>query len=65
MTGGHCHVVENYGESLSRWSDSPYYAANVHKMQLPFTPTVKGTYTYDVRKIPGFFAPSPLARIWY
>ena len=34
---GHCHVVENYGESLSRWSDAAFYAANVRKMQLPFT----------------------------
>ena len=30
---GHCHVVENYGESLSRWSDAAFYADNVRKMQ--------------------------------
>ena len=41
LTNGHCHVVENYGESLSLWSDASYYAENAHKMQLPFTPAAK------------------------
>ncbi len=41
MILNHCHVVEHYGESLAQWSNKEFYASNVHKMQLPFTPAVK------------------------
>jgi actin-related protein 5 len=43
MFQNHCHVASNYCDTLSAWSDRSYYSANVHKMQLPFTPATKPT----------------------
>jgi hypothetical protein len=31
-----CHIAVDFEAELMKWTDDSYYAANVHKIQLPY-----------------------------
>lgn len=43
MLHSHCHIAEEFKESLGHWSNHEYYARHVKRMQLPFTMTASSS----------------------
>ena len=43
MLFDHCKIVAEYEDELRKWTDRDFYAGNVKKMQLPFTPGASGS----------------------